>query len=107
MYIILYIHILFIHPHIRTHKHTYMHVHPHMHYIHTGLFCDGTRQYGVPGNENEECIFCMLVLQYHIINLVVLGPSGTFSRETVRMYKKIPETRIFSQKIGWREIFIW
>ena len=26
------------------------------------LFCEGTRQYGVPGNENEECIFCTLVL---------------------------------------------
>ena len=44
-----------------------------------GFFYDGTRRYGVPGNENEECIFCMLVLQYQIINRGVLGPSGTFS----------------------------
>jgi len=23
-------------------------------------FCDGMCRYGIPGNENEECIFCML-----------------------------------------------
>ena len=25
-------------------------------------FCDGTRWYGVPGNENDESIVCMSVL---------------------------------------------
>ena len=37
--------------------------------------CDCTRRYGVPGNENEECIFCMLVLQYHNKKL---WRTGTF-----------------------------
>ena len=27
-----------------------------------GLFCVGTRGYGVPGNENDESIVCMSVL---------------------------------------------
>jgi len=52
-----------------------------------GFFCDGTRRYSVPGNENKECILCMLALQYHIINHGVPAPSGTFSKERVRMYK--------------------
>jgi len=31
----------------------------------SGLFCEGTRRYGVPGNENDEsivCQYCMSVL---------------------------------------------
>ena len=27
-----------------------------------GFFCDGTRRYGIPGNENDESIVCMSVL---------------------------------------------
>jgi len=27
-----------------------------------GFFCDGTRRYSVPGNENDESIFRMSVL---------------------------------------------
>jgi len=30
--------------------------------IKPGLFCVGTRGYGVPGNENDESIVCMSVL---------------------------------------------
>src|SRR6218665_1844364 len=63
--------------------------------IRTRAFCDGTSRYGVLGNENKECIFCMLVLQYHIINHGVPAPSGTFSSETVRMYKNPGNQKIF------------
>ena len=71
-----------------------------------GFFCDSTRRHRVSGNENEECIFCMLLLRYHKINHGVPGPSGTFSRETVRMYKNPGNQNIF-QKIEWREVFVW
>jgi len=30
--------------------------------LQSGLFCVGTRRYGVPGNENDESIVCMSVL---------------------------------------------
>jgi len=65
-----------------------------------GFFCDGTR---APGNESEECIFCMLVLQYHIINHFVPGPSGTFSRETVKMYKNPGKFLVENGKISFGE----
>jgi len=41
--------------------------------------------------------FIMLVglLQYRIINHGVPGPFGTFSRETVRMYKNPGDQNIF------------
>ena len=29
--------------------------------LQSGLFCVGTREYGVPGNENDESIVCMSV----------------------------------------------
>src|SRR6218665_1719489 len=45
-----------------------------LNFIFPGLFCDGTRGYGVPGNANEECIFLCLVLYYHIINHGVPAP---------------------------------
>ena len=67
-----YIHVLQISIYIYIYL---VYTHVHICIIYTGLFCDGMRQYGVPGNENEECIFCMLVLQYHIINHGVLAPS--------------------------------
>jgi len=40
----------------------------------------------------------MLVLQYHVL-------SGTFSRETVKMYKNPGDQNIF-QKIAWRDILV-
>ena len=45
--------------------------------------------------------FIMLVLQYHIINHGVPGPSGTFSRETVRTYKNPGNQNIFQK--NWVE----
>ena len=52
-----------------------------------GLFFDGTHWYSVPGNENEECIFCMLVMQYHYNKSWYTGNFRDLSRETVSMYK--------------------
>ena len=32
-----------------------------LHQLKAGFFCDGTRRYGVPGNENDESIVCTYV----------------------------------------------
>jgi len=76
-------------------------------WLYQGFFCDGTCWYGIPGNENEDCIFCMLVLQYHIINHGLPGPSGTFLRETVRMYENPGDQNIFqTRKLGGKKFLL-
>ena len=46
----------------------------------------------------------MLVLHDHIINHGVPAHSGTYSRETVRLYKNPGDQNInFSEKIGWKD----
>ena len=51
----------------------------------TGHFCERTRRKAYREIKMRKVYFCMLVLQYHVINHGVPGPSGTFSRETVRI----------------------
>jgi len=62
------------------------------------FFCDGTRRYSVPGNENEECtiLHVSIVISYNnIMTYRDLKNSRTFSRETVRMYKNPGDQNIF------------
>src|SRR6218665_2971192 len=53
----------------------------------------------------KECIFCMLVLQKHIINHCVPRPSGNFSRQTVRMYKNPGDQNMFPKNWVERNFF--
>ena len=61
--------------------------------LYAGPFCDGTRRYGVPENENEECIFCMLsvVLSYYYIVFIYLlyyhGNPPHFLKKKIKKVK--------------------
>ena len=63
-------------------------------------FWDGTRRYGVPGNENDESIVCMSVLYQYDKQIMAYR---TFSREALRMYKICAKIA----RIGQREIVLW
>ena len=46
--------------------------------VKTRAFCDGTRRYGVPGNENDESTVCMSVLYWY--DKLIMGYRHLFER---------------------------